>query len=66
MKSLLSQNRKRIKWTVFCPCSIPDEFLPLLSLLSSSVVEALHLFALTTENRSIQTGAQIIFMDMNG
>jgi hypothetical protein len=55
-----------MEWTVFRPGLFPNEFLPLLNLRSSSVVEAIHLLALATKNRSIQTGAQIIFMDVNG
>ena len=66
MKCLLAENEQSMKGAVFCPGLFPKKFLPLLSLRSSSVVEALHLLALATKNWSIQTGVQIIFMDVNG
>ncbi|MGZ3513504.1 MAG: hypothetical protein ACXU93_06130 [Thermodesulfobacteriota bacterium] len=51
-----------MKRTVFCAGLFPKKFLPLASLRSSSVVEALHLLALATKDRSIQTRVQVIFI----
>jgi uncharacterized membrane protein len=66
MKSLLSKNGKSTKGTVFCPCFIPDKFLPLLNFHHLFPVETLRLFILMAKNRDIQTGIQIIFIDANG
>jgi hypothetical protein len=66
MESLLTYNGKSIKGTAFCSCFIPNKFLPLLGFHHLSSIEALHFFALTAKNRGIQTGIEIVFMDVNG
>jgi uncharacterized membrane protein len=65
-KAFSLKNGKSIKCRVFCPCFIPDKFLPLLNFHHLFPIETLRLFILMAKNRDIQTGIQIIFIDANG
>jgi hypothetical protein len=66
MVGLLLQNRKGIEGTALCMDTIPDKSIFCLIFCPFLSFQALHLFTLTTEKRSIQTGIKIILLDPDG
>ena len=66
MIGVLTKGRQGMEGTSFGPGCGPGEFLLLQCLIRAFSSEALHLFALTTEGRGVETGVQIILVDTDG